>query len=398
MRESVGGKNRSSAVAALIVSMVGFLLFALFLFGGLVGWWPVQADVESLLMLLFMLLFLVLGPVILWKANGNRVGWAFSIIGLFLLCAAIAGGLADSGVAAAGAIGGAFWLSWIIGLGLLVLWFPTGEVPGPRWKWVEWLGFFLVSMTFITYTFTEQICVESGGGDCVQWIDNPIGISGVPNPEFGPLAGPLFSLYPLFMGAALVSLFIRLRRARGIERLQLKWFLLACGSMVAALCTEFALESFGITEPPWWLDAWIDLSVVGIPIAATLAILRYRLYEIDRIISRTVSYALVVGLLAAVFFGAVTLTTSFMEASSDMVVAGATLAVAALFNPLRRRVQAAVDRRFNRSRYDTQRVMDHFAASLRDRVNGQEVIEGWTAVVGETMQPTGVSVWVRDGV
>ncbi len=342
-----------------------------------------------------MLLFLVLGPMILWKANGNRVGWAFSAIGLFLLCAAIAGGMADRGMLVGGAIGGAFWLSWIIGLGLLVLWFPTGQVPTPRWRWLEWLGFSLVAMTFITYTFADQLCVESDGA-CLEWVDNPIGIPGMPNPEYGWLSIPLFSLYPVFMGAVVFSLFLRFRRARSVERLQLKWFLFACGSAVVALITEFVFESVGIGEPPWWLDAWISLSFLAIPIAATLAILRYRLYEIDRIISRTVSYALVVALLAAVYLGALTWLTTLLPDQSQLVVAAATLGVAFLFNPLRRRVQSAVDRRFNRSRYDSQRVMDGFAESLRDEVDSDQVMSGWVGVVAETMQPSSVAVWVRD--
>jgi len=136
--------------------------------------------------------------------------------------------------------------------------------------------------------------------------------------------------------------------------------------------------------------------LVGGPIAIGLAVLRYRLYEIDRIISRTVSYAVVVGLLGLVFFGVVTLLTSLLPAESDLVVAGSTLAVAALFNPVRRRVHAWVDRRFNRSRYDAQKVMDDFAGSLRDRVDPDGVVEGWVGAVSETMQPTTVAVWVRE--
>ena len=237
--------------------------------------------------------------MILWKADGNRIGWAFSGIGLSILCSALAGGFGDGGAVVAGAVGGAFWLSWIIAIGTLVLWFPTGRVPSPRWKWLERLGFVLLVTTFVTYTFSEQVCVDSNEGQCLNWVDNPIGIPGMPNPEFGSLAGPLFALYPFFMGAVLVSLFIRLRRARGIERLQLKWFLLACSSVVLALSTEFALEGLGVPEPPLWLDVWIQISFLSIPVAAALAILRYRLYEIDRIISRTVSYALVVGILGA---------------------------------------------------------------------------------------------------
>jgi hypothetical protein len=121
----------------------------------------------------------------------------------------------------------------------------------------------------------------------------------------------------------------------------------------------------------------------------------YRLDEIDRIVSRTVSYALVVGVLGLVFFGVVTALTAWLSAESDLVVAGSTLAVAALFNPVRRRVQAWVDRRFNRSRYDAERVMDGFASSLRDRVDPEGVVDGWVGVVSDTMQPRSVAVWVR---
>jgi hypothetical protein len=397
MRESVGGVDRPGGRAAVALVALSILLLVTFLVGGLVGWWPLGLDSDSLLNLATMLLFLVLGPLILWKADGNRVGWAFSGIGICIVSAGIAGGFAERGMAVGGAIGGAFWLSWILGLGLLVLWFPTGRVPSPRWKWLEWLGFFLVAMTFLTYTFTEEICVVSEI-ECTEWVDNPIGIPGVPNPEYGWLSVPLFTLYPLFMGAVVFSLFLRFRRARSVERLQLKWFLLACGSAVVALTTEFVLEGFGISEPPWWLEAWISLSFLGIPIAATLAILRYRLYEIDRIISRTLSYALVVGLLAAVYLGALTWLTTLLPDQSQLVVAAATLGVAALFNPLRRRVQSGVDRRFNRSRYDAQRVMDGFAESLRDEVDSDEVMTGWVGVVTETMQPTSVSVWMKEDV
>lgn len=134
---------------------------------------------------------------------------------------------------------------------------------------------------------------------------------------------------------------------------------------------------------------------IGIPVSIAIAITRYRLYEIDRIVSRTVAYLVVVVLLAAVFFGVVTLVGSLLQTDSDLAIATSTLAVAALFNPLRKRVQDWVDRRFNRSRYDAQKVMDRFAGSLRDRVDSEEVVEGWVGVVAETMQPASVAVWVR---
>jgi hypothetical protein len=175
----------------------------------------------------------------------------------------------------------------------------------------------------------------------------------------------------------------------------LKWFLLACLSFVAALSTEFIFEGLGYPEAPFLVDLWIDVSLISIPVAATLAILRYRLYDIDRIISRTVSYAIVIGLLALVYALGVTGLTTLLDTDSPLVVAASTLAAAALFNPLRRWVQRRVDHRFNRSRYDAERVMASFTGSLRDQVDPDQVLEGWVSVVNETMKPATAGVWVR---
>jgi uncharacterized membrane protein YbhN (UPF0104 family) len=135
---------------------------------------------------------------------------------------------------------------------------------------------------------------------------------------------------------------------------------------------------------------------MAIPAAIGVAITRYRLYEIDRLISRTVSYLLVIGLLVGVYAGLVALLQVFVPSDNPLVVAASTLAVAALFNPVRKRIQDWVDRRFNRSRYDAERVMDSFASTLRDRVEVGDVVDGWVGVVSETMQPTAVGVWIRD--
>ena len=208
------------------------------------GWWEATWDSDTLLNLGTMLLFLVLGDLILWKAAGNRIGWIFSAIGLMFLGAAIAGGLAAQGSLVFEAIGGALWLGWIVLIGTLVLWFPTGQVPSRRWLWLQWVGFGVLAVTFFTYIFTEQLCIDtSDSGGCAVWAANPIGIPGVPNPEFGWLGGPLFALYPVFMGGAVLSLFMRYRKAGTIERLQLKWFLFACASFVAALGAEIVLEA-----------------------------------------------------------------------------------------------------------------------------------------------------------
>jgi hypothetical protein len=388
-------RTRRSALVAGIVSVA---LFVVLFLGGAVGWWETTWDSDTLFNIATMVLFLVLGELILWKAEGNRIGWIFTTIGLMFLGAAIAGGLAMQGLIVFEAIGGALWLGWIVLIGTLVLWFPTGHVPSRRWVWLQWLGFGLFALTVISYTFTDQICVgESSVSGCGDWVPNPIGIPGMPNPEYGWLSGPLFAFYPLFMGGAVLSLFFRYRKAGIVEKLQLKWFLLACASFVVALATELVLGLFGFDEVPLLIDIWITVSITAIPIAATLAILRYRLYDIDRIISRTVSYAIVIALLALVYALGVTGLTTLLDTDSPLAVAGSTLAAAALFNPLRRRVQSGVDHRFNRTRYDAERIMAGFTGSLRDEVDPDSVVAGWVSVVNDTMHPASAGVWVRRG-
>jgi hypothetical protein len=194
--------------------------------------------------------------------------------------------------------------------------------------------------------------------------------------------------------ASVAAFVVRFRTGSFEERHQLKWPLGA----VALFGVVYGATAIGSSFTTGGLaDLVFGLSLAGLPVAVAIAVLRYRLYEIDRIISRTVSYAAVVAFLALLFFGVVTALSSLLQAESDLAIAGSTLAVAALFNPVRRRVQVWVDRRFNRSRYDTQRVMDRFAGSLQDRVDSEGLVEGWVDVVSETMQPASVAVWVREG-
>jgi hypothetical protein len=382
--------------AALILTITSLGLLTILVVGAIARWWPLAFDPQSMALSLTMILFLALGPLILWRANGNRVGWAFSGIGLGMMLAAVSGALADRGIIVFHAIGGAAWLGWIAALGTLVLWFPTGRVPSRRWLWLQWLGFLVVGLTLFTSLFSEQICIESSDGGCALWVDNPIGIPAVPNAEYGWISGPLFLTLPFFFLGTLLSSFVRYRRAKTVERLQLKWFLLACFSFVAALISELVLELLGIVDPPIVISVWIDVSMLAIPIAATLAILRYRLFEIDRIISRTVSYAIVIVLLAMVYAVGLTALTSLLDTNSPLAVAGSTLTAAALFNPLRRRVQSGVDHRFNRTRYDAELVMARFTGSLRDEVDPDLVVAGWVSVVNDTMHPASAGVWVRE--
>jgi hypothetical protein len=211
----------------------------------------------------------------------------------------------------------------------------------------------------------------------------------------GPLSGVTLLFVILFALLAAASQVVRYVRARGVERLQIKWFAFAVIGAISLIIVQSALRDVVPLPAVVW-DLVFALSVVAFPVAIGASVMRYRLYEIDRIMSRTVSYTLVVGFLGLVFVGTVTGLTTLLETQSDLVVAGSTLAVAALFNPVRKRVQGVVDRRFNRSRYDAERVMTRFAAALRDEVDPDAVVDGWMSVVAATMEPSTAAVWVRD--
>ena len=387
---------RGSARQALWLLVVGGVLATVVFTGMILGWWGLGEDAlgDALTSLLPAVSFIGLGALILWRSDAQRIGWLLGAMGLSVMAAGVAGGLSEFGYLAGQAIGGAFWLSWILAIGLLIAWFPTGRVVSPAWRWLEWLLFGTIGLTFFVYTFTDELCVDfSDDLGCLEWAPNPIGIPGLPNPEFGSMSGPLFAIAGVMFLLAVVSLIVRVIRARGVERQQLKWFLLAGGILVLGFLLETVMDGFGIVATPTWVDGIVTVGLVTLPISVILAILRYRLYDIDRIISRTVTYGVVVGLLAGVVaLVAAIIGTRFQ---SPLVVAATTLGVAAVFNPLRRRVQRLVDRRFNRSRYDVERVMDDFARSLREGIHESALLEGWQGVVSETMHPSSVSVWVR---
>jgi hypothetical protein len=193
-----------------------------------------------------------------------------------------------------------------------------------------------------------------------------------------------------FAVPAAFSMVVRYQRAGLIERQQIKWLLAATSLFAVVYVIAVATDDSNET-------AWLVLSaaLAAIPLAIILAVLRYRLYDIDRILSRTISYAIVLGVLGGVSLLGLTALTSLFPAESPLAVAASTLAAAALFNPVRTRVQTAVEKRFNRSRYDAQRVMETFSGSLREDLDPDAVVGGWVEVVAETMQPSSVGVWVR---
>ena len=339
---------------------------------------------------LTVIVFSVSGAFMAARVPHNAIGWILVCVGLLLSLGLFGLAYAEQGLP--GATMAAFlasllWVPAFIALTVLVpLLFPDGSLPSRRQRWVLWVTGLGAAM-FVAGNMFTPTAID------IPDIENPFVISGADGLLVGIAAvgALLVGVCIVAAGAAAVT---RFRRSRGDTRQQMKWFAVAVGILVATVVGMSIANESGHEQ---LVGAAFFVGALSVVVAIGVAILRYRLYEIDRLISRTVSYTLVIMLSAVVFFGVVTLLPSLLPAESDLAVAGSTLAVAALFNPLRRRVQAWVDRRFNRSRYDAQKVMDEFSGSLRDRVDPDEVVEGWVRAVSETMQPTTVAVWVREG-
>jgi hypothetical protein len=270
---------------------------------------------------------------------------------------------------------------------LVLLLFPDGRLPTHRWRVVLWAGVAGLIVVAVSVLF------QPGPLDEYPRFDNPVGID---------TAVVTWSMvgFPLFLGAlvaAAVSLIVRFRRARGVERQQLT--LLVAAGILTATCflgsffaMTFASEDLGI--------AITLIGMLAIPIAIGVAMLRYRLYEIDRVISRTLVYGALTVILGAAYGGLVLAgqaVFSSFAGGSNLAIAVSTLVVAALFLPLRARIQRVVDRRFYRRRYDAQQTLERFGARLRERVELDPLRADLQAVVGDTMQPAHVSVWLRAG-
>ncbi|MGH8946161.1 MAG: hypothetical protein ACRDVL_08430, partial [Acidimicrobiia bacterium] len=288
-------------------------------------------------------------------------------------------------------ISGPTWLGLLFAVLVLIpLLFPTGSPTSPRWRWVGWLGgAALVVMSLMSMT-QESFCTHWSSDDhCLASVDNPIGITGIPNPEQTATGAVFFGLLLICAVAALISLIIRYRRSGPVQRHQIKWVAFSLGLYFAFSLVVDGLwgEVLGRPLVGYWVWVIQQLLWVLIPASIAVAILRYRLYEIDRIVSRTVSYAVIAVVLAAVYVGGVLSVQTVLPASDELAVAASTLVAAALFSPLRRRVQRWVDRRFNRSRYDAAEIVEAFSSRLRDAVDLSVVTRDLGMVVEETVAP-----------
>jgi hypothetical protein len=345
--------------------------------------------------------FAVVGLVLAAKRPGNAVGWLLVGVALSLSLNvlftryAIYGLLAHPGslpgAAVAAALGSSAWVILISSLALLLLMFPDGRLPSRRWRVVVWTLLVVDVSTWIGNTLVPGPLTRP-----LNAYDNPIGIGALRSVNRA-LSLPGWLIIVIFAAGA-VSLVQRFRRAQGDERQQYKWFTFAAVLFpVADLVTQVIDSVAGqATTADTVASSITGIVATVIPVATAVAVLRYRLYEIDRLISRTITYLLVTGVLVGVFAGIVLLATRVLPFSSPVGVAASTLAAAALFNPLRRRVQGLVDRRFNRTRYDAETVIAAFGGRLRGAVDLESVQAGLLAAVSQTTSPAHASIWLRN--
>jgi hypothetical protein len=342
------------------------------------------------------------GVVVAWHQPRNPVGWLW-LAGMGLLAVnfgaafySVADYRLHHGTLPLGPVAVLLQPTWapaIVLLGFSILLFPDGRVPSPRWRWVVWVylavGFLWLAGAFTvaaTAIIGHDIHVDSTGNLLI--IDNPTGSAA----WWGWVQAVFFPVLGICWLASLAGQAASWRRASGERRQQLKW--LMAGSAVALICLGPAALLEGASG--FWGVVYRvgSLGVFALPVAAGVAILKYRLYDIDRIISRTLAYAIVTGLLVAVYAGLVLLATRVLSLHTPVAVAASTLAAAALFNPLRHRVQRAVDRRFNRARYDADKTVTAFAARLQDAVDLNAIQYDLAGVVHQALEPAHVSVWI----
>jgi hypothetical protein len=348
--------------------------------------------------------FMTVGAVVVSRQPRNTVGWLCCVAGLL----GTLGGVAEEYARYAlgpqgGALPGGLVMAWLtlwvgalwVGLAftLLLLLFPTGRLPSPRWRAVAWASVASVTAGCAVLALTPGPMPQMPGQP-----RNPLGIENAAATLdwMEALLNVCLALLVLLCAASVV---VRFRHADGVERQQLKWFAYGAGQLALVLGSGLALGGLWERVPQGLSDLVFSISFAMIPVAIGIAVLRYRLYDIDRLIRRTLVYGLLTALLAAVYAGLVlALGQLFGRVGTkppSWAVAGATLAVAALFQPARGRIQQAVDRRFNWRRYDAARTIEAFSIRLRNQVDLDSLTAELLKVVEQTMEPTQASLWLR---
>lgn len=373
------GVRKAALVAAVVISTAGVVAGAIW--AGLEGGdrlWPVTWVVWA-----------PVGALILWKRPGNGVGiamlgigvaWGIGFLSLVFAFSTVASLEVRVWAELLNVLFGVFpWL----GIIWMLLIFPSGHLEGRLERYTAMALGALCAIAVFSFLVTPE----------------PMEATGMPSPL---ATGWLSDVTTWFVTAGFVSVLIvtlvaivsmarRWRRSSGVERHQYRWLLLGAAIFLVVLAMGNVLP-----EDNAAMYFWVS-GGMAIPAAVGIAVTRYRLFEIDRLLSRTVTYAVVVGMLASLFALVAVGLPGWIPGvdESPLLVAGATLGAAALFDPLRRRVQTVIDRRFNRSRYDAERVMDEFAGRLREQLDVGGIADGWTRVVSDTMQPSSLGIWMR---
>jgi hypothetical protein len=392
--------RRARAVALLISVVTVVLIVAGIVFALLTSDTAADIGVEFVVRLLG-IPFIVFGTLIVTRDPGNRVGWLFLYIACVFAFNDAALAYAEyaipnrlAGREAAAWLAGWVWLLGIGGLGALVLWFPTGRAPSRRWVVVAWTG----TIGMLIASASQSLWSKSIEG--LAGYANPLGVGGAWGEvvETSLAVGTTMLFFSMLLSG--VSMVVRFRRSRGEERQQLKAFAFAAAFLALSIFgTATTLRGNTASDPlPMFFQGLTVVAAIAIAFASGLAILRYRLYDIDVIINRALVYAVLTALLVAAYTA---LVFAFQEllspftAESDLAVAASTLAVAALFGPMRRRVQGFVDARFYRRKVDAQATVEEFSSRLRDEVDLEAVTTQLMGVVRDAIQPVHLSLWLR---
>jgi hypothetical protein len=354
------------------------------------------------------LAFPIVGALIASRRPHNPIGWICLAVGSLFLLLGVSEYYSVYGVAEPGSVPfpiGVAWLGnwlWMPAVGLfatyLFLLFPDGRLPSRRWRYLAWLSGALIVVLSLGFGLAPGPVAS-----LPRKIRNPFGLEGVP--WLSDAANVGFPLLALCILASVVSLVLRYRRSRDEEREQIKWIAFAASVVGLLFLIGLVISLIYRSRPPSWtslLDTMTGLSYTGVPIAVGFAVLKYRLYDIDVIINRTLVYGSLTVMLVALYFGGIVVLqrvfVAFAGQQSTLAVVASTLVIAALFSPLRRRVQGFVDQRFYRRKYDATKTLEAFNSRLREETDLDALGEDLVGVVRETMQPAHASLWLRPDV
>jgi hypothetical protein len=384
----------SPVTATVLAVLVALLLAAGLVLSALVGQLSVLGSGP---IVPIAVVYAAVGFVVARRQPGNPIGWILITFIMLFLLSGVGGGYAalyyrfghhGLPLAPVAVLLTPLWAPALLLFPVVILLFPDGRLTARRWRWVL--------RAYVVAGVLASAAVFAPAVTAVARHDVHIDAAGNLVSTSQPHGGALAASGALVLGLILVIVLsfvahqvLSWRRATGQRRQQLKWLATGAAVTLAVLAASLGFSSYSV------VGEILGIGLAALPVGIGVGILKYRLYEIDRIISRTLAYAIVTGLLVGVYAGLVLLATQVLRFHSSVAVAVSTLAAAALFNPLRRRVQRAVDRRFNRARYDADRTVTAFAARLKDAVDLDTVRDDLAAVVEKALEPAHLSVWIQ---